>query len=180
MTTTTYVAMLRGINVSGRNRLPMESLRSLVTAAGGEEVRTYIQSGNAVFRSRAKVSGIVAFLEDALVDLLGTKVPVLVRSKSELGAVITTNPFVRRGVEATTLHVTFLAEVPSPADVKAAQAKAVDADEFLVVGRDVFLRCPDGYGKTKLTNTFFEKKLGSDTTTRNWKTVNTLAEMARR
>jgi len=177
---TTYIAMLRGINVSGRNRLAMEDLRELVATAGGEDVRTYIQSGNAVFRSRGSETAIVKAMETGLEHSLGAKVPVLVRSKKELDVVMKMNPFFLRGDEITTLHVTFMGEVPAPADVKAARAKAVDADELQVIRREVYLHCPNGYGNTKLTNAFFEKKFGSEATTRNWKTVTTLAEMAQR
>ncbi|HXQ59791.1 MAG TPA: DUF1697 domain-containing protein [Acidimicrobiales bacterium] len=175
---TTYVAMLRGINVSGRNKLAMEDLRTLVTAAGGADVRTYIQSGNAVFTSSASATRIVTDLKERLEGFLGTTVPVLVRTTAELDAAMEKNPFLRRGEDPATLHVTFMAAVPSQADVTAAQAKAVAADEFQVIGREVYLRCPDGYGTTKLTNTFFEKRFGWEATTRNWRTVTTLAAMA--
>jgi uncharacterized protein (DUF1697 family) len=119
-------------------------------------------------------------METGLEHSLGAKVPVLVRSKRELDVVMKMNPFFLRGDEITTLHVTFMGEVPAPADVKAARAKAVDADELQVIRREVYLHCPNGYGNTKLTNAFFEKKFGSEATTRNWKTVTTLAEMAQR
>jgi uncharacterized protein (DUF1697 family) len=175
---TIYIAMLRGINVSGRNALAMDDLRALVTDIGGAGVQTYIQSGNAVFRSRRSPSAIVGSLESGLESLLGTTVPVLLRTKDELDGVITTNPFVRRRADLGTLHVTFLGAVPDPESVVTATQKRVTGDEFEVIGREVFLRCPAGYGNTKLTNTFFEKKLGSAATTRNWKTVTTLAAMA--
>jgi uncharacterized protein (DUF1697 family) len=174
---TTYVAMLRGINVSGRNTLAMEDLRALVTAAGGRDVRTYIQSGNAVFDSRRSSSAIVTALRRGLEGVLGSGVLVLVRTKEELDAVIDTNPFVHRGEDPKVLHVTFMGEAPG-ADAVAGALTRSDADEFRVIGREVYLFCPNGYGKTKLTNTFFEKRLGSEATTRNWTTVTKLAEMA--
>jgi len=176
---TIYVAMLRGINVSGRNRLPMEDLRDLVAAAGGKDVRSYIQSGNVVFTSGRRAPDMVSALEGRLHRALGTTVPVLVRSQKELEAVTTKNPFVRRGVDPKVLHVTFMATAARAADVKGARAKDVGGDEFEVIGREVYLHCPNGYGTTKLTNAFFEKHFGSQATTRNWKTVTTLAEMTR-
>jgi uncharacterized protein (DUF1697 family) len=176
--TTSYVVMLRGVNVSGRNRLPMEELRELVSAAGGEDVRTYIQSGNAVFSSGRRAAEIVTSLEKALEGALGTAVPVLVRSKKELDVVIQKNPFVRRGADLGVLHVTFMATAPKAGEIGRARERPRDGDEFEVLGREVYLRCPNGYGKSKLTNTFFEKTLGSAATTRNWRTVTTLAEMA--
>ncbi len=185
---TTYVAMLRGVNVSGRNRLAMDDLRALVADAGGADVRTYIQSGNAVFTAAASAPRVLKAIEQGLEVLLGTTVPVLVRTSAELDAVVKKNPFLRGGEDPASLHVTFMGTVPSAADVKAVQAQAaptkappttaVGADELRVIGRDVYLRCPHGYGTTKLTNTFFEKRFGSPSTTRNWRTVITLAEMA--
>ncbi|HXQ43074.1 MAG TPA: DUF1697 domain-containing protein [Acidimicrobiales bacterium] len=175
---TTYVAMLRGINVSGRNTLTMEDLRALVSAVGGTAVRTYIQSGNAVFVSRRSPSAIVGSLESGLESALGTRVPVLVRTKGELEAIIDTNPFVHRGEDPRFLHVTFMGALPPPDSVTSVQMKPVEADELQLRGREVYLLCPNGYGTTKLTNSFFEKRLGSAATTRNWKTVTKLADLA--
>jgi|HubBroStandDraft_1064217.scaffolds.fasta_scaffold379023_2 uncharacterized protein (DUF1697 family) len=179
---TMYVAMLRGVNVSGRNKLAMEDLRAVVTAAGGSEVRTYIQSGNAVFHSRRSVPALVGALETALERLVGSNVPVLVRTRQELEAVLDTNPFVPRVAEPKALHVTFMGAVPGAA----AAASVVDAvrgrgeaDDLEVIGREVYLLCPNGYGNTKLTNAFFERRLGSSATTRNWATVTKLVELAR-
>ena len=175
---TIYVAMLRGINVSGRNRLLMEDLRSLVAAAGGSGVQTYIQSGNAVFTGRGSPTTLVKTLEARLEKALGTPVPVIVRTKRELDVVLTSNPFVKRGDDERFLHVTFMGATPKGADVREALSRPADGDEFEVVGRDVYLHCPNGYGRTKLTNAFFEKRLGSPATTRNWKTVAALAALA--
>jgi uncharacterized protein (DUF1697 family) len=175
---TTYVAMLRGINVSGRNALSMEDLRALLVAAGAKDVRTYIQSGNAVFTSRRSPATLVDTLENDLERVLGNKVPVLVRTIEELEAVIDANPFVARGEDLKVLHVTFLGEVPTAGALESVSGRRPDADEFQVIGRQVYLFCPNGYGNTKLTNAFFEKKLGSRATTRNWKTVTTLVQLA--
>jgi uncharacterized protein (DUF1697 family) len=177
---TVYVAMLRGINVSGRNKLSMEALRGMVTAAGGRDVQTYIQSGNAVFTSGKSPSVLAQALESSLESTLGNKVPVLVRTKEELEAVTRSNPFVKRGEDVKTLHVTFMGARPGADAVAAVSGKRSDADELRVIGREVYLHCPDGYGTTKLTNAFFEKKLGSEATTRNWTTVTKLVELAQR
>ena len=109
---------------------------------------------------------------------LGSRVPVLVRTKEELEAIIESNPFVHRGEDPKVLHVTFMGALPRPEAVASVPTKTVDADELQVTGREIYLFCPHGYGKTKLTNAFFEKKLGSSATTRNWKTVTTLVELA--
>jgi uncharacterized protein (DUF1697 family) len=170
--------MLRGINVSGRNALAMDDLRTLINEVGGTNVQTYIQSGNTVFRSRRSPSALIGSLESGLEGILGATVPVLVRTKDELDGVIKANPFVSRGEDAGFLHVTFLGAAPDPETVAPAAQRKADGDEFRVVGREVYLFCPNGYGNTKLTNAFFEKKLGSVATTRNWKTVTKLVSMA--
>ncbi|HXQ61408.1 MAG TPA: DUF1697 domain-containing protein [Acidimicrobiales bacterium] len=175
---TTYVAMLRGINVSGRNTLSMDDLRAVIVDAGGTDVRTYIQSGNAVFRSRSSSSAVEKALESRLHGALGTRIPVLVRTRDELGGVMGANPFVLRGEDPKLLHVTFLDASPDPSVAAAARAKAADSDEHQVIGREVYLFCPNGYGRTTLTNTFFERRFDRQATTRNWRTVTTLVEMA--
>jgi uncharacterized protein (DUF1697 family) len=158
----------------------MQDLRAIVTAAGGRHVTTYIQSGNAAFTSPSSPSPLVAALESRIEDALGVRIPVLVRTKDELETVMRTNPFLQRGDDPASLHVTFMGAAPKAADVRAAQAKPAGPDEHRVVGREVYLRCPDGYGRTKLTNTFFEKSFGSPSTTRNWRTVTKLVELTRR
>ncbi len=175
---TTYVAMLRGINVSGRNKLAMEDLRAIVTAVGGTEVRTYIQSGNATFASPRSSSAVVKALESRLHDALGSRVPVLVRTREELELIIERNPFVPRGDDPEILHVTFMSGEPDPGAAESAGRQRADDDELQVIGREVYLRCPNGYGRTKLTNTFLERRFGSEATTRNWRTVTRLVELA--
>jgi uncharacterized protein (DUF1697 family) len=174
---TVFIAMLRGINVSGRNKLPMADLRALVTDIGGTHVQTYIQSGNVVFTSRKSASVMSKALESGIEHALGNRVPVLVRTKEELGALVQKNPY-RRGGDPKALHVTFMDAAPDADAVVSLAERGADGDEFQVVGREVFLHCPNGYGNTKLTNALFEKKFGSSATTRNWKTVMTLLEMA--
>lgn len=175
---TTYVALLRGVNVSGKNRVQMADLRALVETLGYERVQTYIQSGNIVFesstRSAAKVADAIA---SAMTQELALDVQVLVRTSRELTTLLTTNPLERRDVDSTKLHVTFLATSPAAATVHALDDVDAPPDEFAIVNREVFVHCPNGYGNTKLNNTFFEKKLGVAATTRNWRTVQTLASL---
>jgi uncharacterized protein (DUF1697 family) len=170
--------MLRGINVSGRNRLAMADLQQVFVDADCRDVVTYIQSGNVVFTMAGAAPPPVAVVQQRLRDMLGSHVPVLVRSGAELRRVLGTNPFARRGDEPAHLHVTFLAAAPDRAGVASLPAGGADGDELAVVGREVYLHCPNGYGNTKLTNALFEKKLGVDATTRNWRTVMKLVDMA--
>jgi uncharacterized protein (DUF1697 family) len=180
---TTFVAMLRGVNVGGRNRVSMADLRGLLVAGGYDPVVTYVQSGNVVFGSRTRRAADVArAVEQMIAEDLGLDVTVVLRTPAELTRVVDTNPFLGRGADLTKLHVTFLAGAGPAAAVRRA-ADAIDPhayapDEFHIAGHEVFLRCPAGYGKTKLNNTFWEKRLGVPATTRNWATVTKLLELA--
>ncbi len=172
----TYVALLRGVNVSGQNKVGMKDLRARLLELGFGDVATYIQSGNIVFRTAA-TSDVAKLIERDLREGFGVSVTVLLRTKEQLRRVSTQNPFLTRGIDPATLHVTFLAETPKPARVRELGAKVSGPDELVVRGREVYLRCPNGYGRTKLSNLFLERQLGSPATTRNWRTVLTLVGM---
>jgi uncharacterized protein (DUF1697 family) len=167
-----YAVLLRGVNVAG-NKLPMADLTRLVEGLGGRDVQTYLQSGNAVYTGSKAVA---ARLEQALLDELGVRSPVLTRSNRELAAVVAAKPYDAAG---KAVSVTFLAARPDPAKVRAVDPAAYGTDEFVVAGREVYLHTPNGYGRTKLNNTFWERKLSTVATTRNWNTVLALADMTR-
>ncbi len=174
----TYVALLRGINLGGRNRIAMADLRALVSALGHDDVTTYLQSGNVVFRSAGRAADVRRALEERIARDQGLAVTVLLRTRSEIEKLVARNPFAGAGDEARALHVTFLAEKPEPASARSLDPNHGEPDEFRLAGRDVYLYCPNGYGRSKLGNAFFEKHLGVAATTRNWKTVTSLAELA--
>jgi len=165
-------ALLRGINVSGHRKVPMAELRQLVAGLGAVDVETYLQSGNVVFGA-ADPLALGRALEVELAEQLDVDVHVVVRSADQLAAVVAGQPF--EGTP-TQLHVTFLAAEPA-AERAAALETGRDDDRCALVGREVYLLCPDGYGRTKLNNAFFERRLQQAATTRNWRTVLTLAEM---
>jgi uncharacterized protein (DUF1697 family) len=169
----TSVALLRGINLGARNRVAMKDLRALIEELGGENVRTYLQSGNVVFGGRALTEAAIA---KGIRESLGVDVKVLVRTKAELAKVVRGNPFAK--ADLSTLHVTFLDAAPDKARAKKLAEQTFEPDEFEVTGPEVYLRCPNGYGRSKLSNAFLEKQLGVAGTTRNWKTVTALAELA--
>jgi uncharacterized protein (DUF1697 family) len=177
---TTYVALLRSINVGGRNRVPMSDLRAMIESLGFEEVTTYVQSGNVIFTGTGSPAVVAGALSGAMADRLGLTVPVVVRTDRQLGQVLSTSPYRSMEVDPKTLHVTFLASSPDPGAVRALEEEAgrFAPDRLQVVGDDVYLHCPGGYGETKLNNGFLERRLGVVATTRNWRTVTTLAEMA--
>ena len=175
-----HVALLRGINVGGKNKLPMRELAAMFTAAGCTDVTTYIQSGNVVFSaSPAVAKTVAAFVVKRIEKDHGLRVPVLLRSAVELERVMRENPFLAAGAAPDKLHVMFLADAPKRAAVSALDANRSPPDAFEVVGREVYLHCPEGFGRTKLTNAYFDAKLATTSTVRNWRTVLTLGEMVR-
>jgi uncharacterized protein (DUF1697 family) len=174
---TLYVALLRGINVGGKNKVPMAELRELFGTLGHEDVVSYIQSGNVVFTSTVKPAQAASDLAAAIVKEFGLRVPVIVRTRAELAKVITGNPYLKRGADASKLHVTFLADRPSAAAIKQLDPDRSRPDEFTVQGREIFMFMPNGMGRTKLTIDYFEKRLGTQGTARNWNTVNKLLDL---
>jgi uncharacterized protein (DUF1697 family) len=177
-TPATYVALLRGINLGARNKISMAELRELVGGLDAEDVTTYLQSGNVVFKTAMPAREIAGAIEAAIDRDLGLDVAVLLRTPAQLAALVDRNPFTERARDAKELHVTFLADRPQAASVERLDPRRSEPDEFRVVGREVYLRCPKGYGRSKLTNAYFEKQLALVATTRNWNTVTKLAELA--
>lgn len=172
----TYAALLRGVNV-GRNKLAMTDLRSLLTDLGGQDVRTYLQSGNAVFgHATTDLAHLARAVEDGLAGS-GVSSKVLLRTGEELADVLAGNPYLSREPDPVKLHVTFLAEAPDAERVEQLPTPAGETAVFHLAGKEVYLHCPDGYGRTKLTNSFFESRLGVVATTRNWRTVTALTEL---
>ena len=172
----TYISILRGINVSGQKKIRMEDLKGLYEGLDFSEVTTYIQSGNVIFKTglNLSISGLSEKIEKAIEEKYHFHVPVIIRTADEIRKILSSNPFLDEdGLDREKLHVTFLEEKPQPTDVGAIQKFDFSPDRFWIIGKEVYLYCPGGYGNTKLSNTFFEKKLHVKATTRNWKTVHT-------
>ena len=173
-----HLALLRGINVGGKNKLPMTDLREMFVAVGCREVRTYIQSGNVIFQADADV---LASLPSAVAALIaertGYRVPVVIRSAEQLAAVIHDNPVRAVGAAEETLHVLFLADRPSAAGIAALDPDRCPPDAFVVQGQEIYLRLPNGMARTKLTNDYFDSRLSTVSTARNWRTVTTLLDL---
>jgi uncharacterized protein (DUF1697 family) len=178
--TSSYVGLLRGINVGGHKIIKMESLRKEFEGLGFAGVATYVQSGNVVFKAPPKTADLPARIEEMLLRRFKMEVPVIVRTAEEIGEVLSNNPFLTEpGIDTGSLHVTFLSRAPQKAAVKGLDAIAVGADRFRCCGQEIYLHCPNGFGGTKLSINAFEKILSVGATTRNWNTVNKLWEMAR-
>ena len=172
-----YVAMLRGINVGGKNRIKMADLRALFVGLGHADVITYIQSGNVVFKSPTKSASVLASaIEKRIAREFGIDVAIVLRTKAELGKVIAVNPFAN--LDLARVHVTFVADKPDAALVRALDEHTSPPDEFRIVGREVYVYCPSGYGNSKLNNAFWERRLKTSATARNWNTLTKLFELA--
>jgi uncharacterized protein (DUF1697 family) len=156
----------------------MASLRELVEKVGAKDVRTYVQSGNVVLRSRIAAPKLERMLAKAIRRELGLDVAVLVRTASQLSKITEGNLFLERGADPSKLHVVFLASAPDQEGVRRLREGSFGPDELHVRGEEVYLHCPGGYGRSKLSNAFLEKQLTVPATTRNWKTVTALAELA--
>ena len=175
----TFIALLRGINVSGAKTIKMDNLRKTFQRQGFENVATYIQSGNVVFTaSETATSQLAAKIAESIKTNFGFDVPVIVLSVAELKTITENNPLNNGTRDTAFLHVTFLAENPAAFNLSDIEAKKQGEEEIMISGKVIYLFCPHGYGKTKLTNTFLESKLKVPATTRNWKTCGELLRMA--
>jgi len=170
---TAFVALLRGINVSGQKQIKMADLQKSCEALGLKDVRSYLQSGNVVFcADRADPRKLAAALRARIVEDFRHDVEVLVLPAKELNLIAGSNPlWPRSGGEEKLFHGTFLFQPVSQDRFRKLKLPAQPGERAVLVGRVVLLYCPHGYGRTKLSNSFFEKALGVAATTRNWRTV---------
>jgi len=177
---TKYISILRGINVGTGRKVPMADLKKLCQNMGLENVQTYIQSGNVVFElpQPESVSELETRLQKAFTETFGFDIPVLIRTDREWAESIAQNPFLKeKSADIDRLHLTCLKEIPSPELVEKIKGYQYLPDRYEIIGRNVFIFCAAGYGTSKLVNSFFESKLKTSATTRNWKTVMKLNEM---
>ena len=169
----TYISILRGINVSGHKLIKMDALKKMFEDLNFKNIRTYIQSGNVIFESKkVDTKSLETIIGKQIFKTFGFEVPVLVKEKKDWKTVFENNPFLKnRNEDISKLHVTFLSAEPEQVNIDKLLETKFNNDEFVVSENVVYLFCPDGYGNTKLSNTFFENKLKVSATTRNWKTV---------
>jgi uncharacterized protein (DUF1697 family) len=175
----TYIALLRGINVGGRNVLRMKELRALLEGLGLQDVRTYIQSGNVVFQSEeADAAGLASEISAAIEASHGFEPRVLVLPREEVERAMAANPFSEAEAEPKRLHLNFLASVPEDPDLEALQELKKESERFALKGKVFYLHAPEGIGRSKLyTNA--ERALGVAMTGRNWRTVSKIMALAR-
>ena len=176
-----YVALLRGINVGGRHKLLMRKLAAMFVEAGCQDIRTYIQSGNVVFRAAPVLAdGLSARITTAIAASHGYQIPVVIRTAADLARVVRGNSFSAAGADPARLHVGFLATKPDPAQIARLDPNRSPPDAFEVRGDEVYLHFPNGVARSKLTNNYLDRTLGTVSTIRNWRTVCKLHEMASR
>ena len=174
----THIALLRGVNVGGKNRLAMDDLVKAFSDLGCLNVQTYIQSGNVVFAAPAAVARrLPPLLSKRIAERFGIVSPVVVRSAKELAEVVAGNPFVGAGADEKTLHVVFLASEPDERLLRKLDPRRSPGDSFLVVRREIYLYLPKGVARTKLTTAYFDSALATTSTMRNWRTVRQLQAM---
>ncbi|HEV3322474.1 MAG TPA: DUF1697 domain-containing protein [Solirubrobacteraceae bacterium] len=174
------IALLRGVNVGGHNRVPMAHLRELMGELGYGDVRTHLQSGNAVFTAPGTPPEQAAReIEGQLASALGLGVRVLVRTVAELAQVVAANPLPDAVAEPSRLLVTFLSAPPSPELLRDLDPADFEPDLFGVGEREIYVWCPEGVRTIKLSYAFFERRFGVVATARNWNTVTRLLELAR-
>jgi uncharacterized protein (DUF1697 family) len=174
----TYIALFRGINVGGQTSLPMKEVSAVLEALGGQNVRTYIQSGNAVFQSGERsVSRLAGNIRAQIQQRRGFAPHVMLLTLAELNKAIANNPFPDATAQPATLHVGFLAAVPNRPDLEALGLLKSPSERFHLHEKVFYLHAPDGVGRSRLAASA-ERLLGVPLTDRNWRTVCRIREIA--
>jgi uncharacterized protein (DUF1697 family) len=173
-----HVLLLRGINLGPNRRVPMADLRALFTDAGHGDVRTYVQSGNLVLDAAASPAQLKDEAQRLIAERFGLDVPVVVRTRDELAAVVALNPLGDIATDPKRYQVSFLAAEPDPDTIATLQAAAAGDERLVAHGRELYAWHPDGVARSKMWNALAGKGLGTVATARNWTTVMTLLEMA--
>ncbi|MBT5708290.1 DUF1697 domain-containing protein [bacterium] len=172
-----FVCLLRGINVGGHRKMSMAALRSVAESFGCQEVQTYLQSGNLILRSPASPSDLESVLKSTLLAETGHEVVPFVFLEGDFREVVSASPFSSQScLDPKFQHLTFIKDSDS-STLKKQSHSTGEGEEVEYRCGNFFLYCPNGYGRTKLTNGYFERISGSMATTRNWRTVNALISM---
>lgn len=171
----THLALLRGINVGGKNILPMKELAGMFEKAGCREVRTFIQSGNVILAAAPKLCVSLSAVVAARIEKqYGYRTPVILRTAQQLRDTVAGNPFPG---EEERLHVMFLQDRPGAKRIASLDPNRSAPDRFVVRGSEIYLHLPNGAGQSKLTNAWFDAQLSTLSTLRNWRTVMKLLEL---
>jgi uncharacterized protein (DUF1697 family) len=167
--------------MAGHNKIQATVLSALYHKMGFKDVRTYIQSGNVIFSldDKTDINRVESDIESAILEKFNYNIPVFIRTISEINKVISDNPFLdKMNFDPSRLAVIFLHEMPSGEQIEKVKNVDYPPDKFKIIGKEIFIYCPNGFGKTKLYTNFFENKMKVTGTARNWKTINNLLEIA--
>lgn len=167
--------------MAGYNSIKMTDLSTLYMNLGLNDCETYIQSGNVIFNCAADMhlSALSVKIEKAILERFNYSIPVMIRSIQDLTELFSANPFLSEtNFESSKMAVIFLHEKPSDTQIQKVADINYPPDKFKIIGREIFIYCPNGFGRTKLYTNFFEKKMGVIGTARNWKTISTILNIA--
>lgn len=175
---TTFIALFRGINVGGNNIIPMATLSAFFVQAGCQNPKTYIQSGNVLFNADpGRVEQILADVRKSIADHLGLSVPIVLRDLESLSSAVQANPF--PDTEPKKLHLVFLYDKPTEKQLANLNPDYSPPDQFVVKGSEIYLYLPQGAAGSKCNNAYFDSRLKTTSTMRNWKTVLKLMELGK-
>lgn len=160
--------------------IKMDALKQMYAALGFNDIQTYIQSGNVIFRDKkTKAQELEKKIAKKILEQFGFEVPVMVKEVDELKTIAKNNPFVKdKSKDTTRMYLTFLSAAPDKTLFSKLKEGQYGQDEFELVDKTIYLYCPVSYGNSKMSNNFFESKLKLTATTRNWKTTNELIAIA--
>jgi uncharacterized protein (DUF1697 family) len=179
----TLISFLRGVNMAGHNKIKMTDLSTLYKKLGFKDAETFIQSGNVIFSNPGNlpVPEIAAKIEKAILKKFGYSIPAITRTPKDLCEIISLNPFMdEKNYNPERVAVIFLYDKPSEAQVVKVKDVNYPPDKFKISGKEIYIYCPNGFGKSKIYTGFFENKMKIIGTGRNWNTINTLLEIAER
>jgi len=171
-----YIALLRGINVSGQKKIKMDDLRRYLEELDFQDIQTYIQSGNIIFRHK-KIPhvNLEELIKDKIREKYNFEVPVLIKTPEEVASILKNIPF--ENIDYSKLYFTLLNEIPQSTLIDKLKGLNFPPEEFVIHNTSIYFYAPNGYGRAKMNNNFFESKLKVKATTRNWKTMNKLLEI---
>ena len=178
-----YISFLRGVNMTGHNSVKMADLSALYKNLGFADATTYIQSGNVIFSSidNSATQDIEAKIEKAILEKFNYNIPVMIRTMKEVNNLFLINPYLtEKEFDPSKMAVIFLNEKATEEQIQKVRNIDYPPDKFYISGKEIFTFCPNGFGKTKIYTNFFEKKMGVIGTARNWKTITTIFDMAKK
>lgn len=178
MPVTAWIALLRGINVSGKNQIAMPQLRAVCADLGWQDVQSYIQSGNLIFRAEGPAAALELQLEAAVTEHCGLRIPVIIRAATDWPAYVHGNPFPDASRDVPNRVMLTLAKAPPRDDALAGlRERASGGEQLAQVGDVIWVFYPAGAGATRLSPALFDRLVGSPVTARNWRTVLQLAAL---